>query len=161
MNSDYFDCAACEKDHSSDADVGDLHYDRSSGNTYFFDGTEWITYGSVTAMSSTGFWPSSSMTWTSGPLGPTATPPPPLTLEPSEYKVNDIPNDDRRVFVANAIEKHTLDIDTVRCVCGISLYIDAKTDQKDMEWMYSLHVADVAVAASDEWDERQMEGESE
>ena len=159
----HFDCSACEKDHSisEDVEVGDVHYEKATGKTIFFDGVGWVPYESTSAMSSTGFWSSKA-----GPLGPTMphpilpifpSPPP----EPSEYKFNDIPNDHRRVFIANAIEKHTVDWDTVRCICGVSFYIDEKTDQKDIEWAYSLHIADIAVAATDEWDELQMAGDDE
>ena len=154
----HFDCSACEKDHSVNAYVGDLHYERLTGKTFFFDGTEWVPYESTSAMSSASFWSSS----TDGPLGPTMPHPPlPLYPEPSEYKFRDVPNDDRRTFIAHAIEKHTIDWDTVRCICGMSLYIDDKTDQKDIEWVYSLHIADIAVAATDEWDELQMKGDDD
>lgn len=155
----HFDCSACEKDHSisEDVEVGDVHYERVTGKTIFFDGAGWVPYESTSAMSSTGFWSSKA-----GPLGPTMPHPPlPLYPEPSDYKFSDVPNDNRRTFIAHAIEKHTIDWDIVRCTCGISFYIDDKTDKKDIEWGYSLHVADIAVAASDEWDELQMAGDDE
>lgn len=161
---EYFDCSVCEKDHESDPAIGDIHYDRASGRSYLYDGSLWTEYRPLSTITAPSTWTTTGIgSWTTtgtGPLGPT-TPHLPLYPEPSEYKFSDVPNDSRRTFIAHAIEKHTVDWDIVRCTCGISFFIDDKTDKKDIEWGYSLHIADIAVAASDEWDELQMAGDDE
>jgi hypothetical protein len=155
---EYFDCSACEKEHEFDPVVGDVHYDRRSGKSYVYDGAAWTEYKPTSSTS----WTSgstSTVTWTSGPLGPTAPypPPPPLKFkDPTDYKFDDIGVDERRVFVSKALEKHKLDGSLLICACGIELI---QMPTHDLETTFSLHLADIAVAACDEWDERQMEGE--
>lgn len=121
--------AACGPNHVTLPVTGDVHYEISTGIPMIYDGTKWMTVAPHTG--------TSTMTTGTGTYTHIGYDIPP---EPEEDEDGPLP--ERDVFVKRKLAKHKQTHDNFRCFCGAEFV---------GHWVN--HLADIAIAACDEWDQ--------
>ena len=137
------DCTLCSKNHYTDeCFTGDIHYDPSTGDVYIYDDKTWVVASSAGTPLTTG-----KVSAGTHMHVPTSKPHPgvvdvKMSFPPAPRVYDEFPT--RRQYVSDELSWHPK-ISEITCTCGSILenhYID--------------HLAQVAIDASDKWDELLM-----
>lgn len=138
------DCELCSKNHYTDeCHTGDIHYDKTTGDVYIYNEKTWVQISSAGTPLTTGSVASSSGTHMHVPTSkPHRGVDVKMSFPPATKVYDEFPT--RRQYVSDELSWHPK-ISEITCRCGSILenhYID--------------HLAQVAIDASDKWDEMLM-----
>jgi len=136
------DCTLCSKNHSTDeCFTGDIHYDATSGDVYIYDDKSWVLASSAGTSLVGHSTPSSTHMHV-----PTSKPhrgvDVKMSFPPAPRVYDEFPT--RRQYVSDELSWHPK-ISEIMCTCG-----------SIVENHYVDHLAQVAIDASDKWDELLM-----